>query len=82
MRLREDVPPPMVRGPLLSPQAKIGSAEIPLPCIREAACATLVAAAAETLRARRQDDTAETLFVIAEEAADIIIKDDRGQLTI
>ena len=42
----------------------------------------IVAAAAETLRARRQDDTAETLFVIAEEAAGIIIKDDRGQLTI
>ena len=42
----------------------------------------IVAAAAETLRARRQDDTAETFFVIAEEAAGIIIKDDRGQLTI
>ena len=42
----------------------------------------IVAAAAETLRARQHDATAETLFVIAETAADIIIKEDRGQLTI
>ena len=36
----------------------------------------IVAAVAETLRARQHDATAETLFVIAETAADVIIAED------